>query len=221
MINLWIATLDNTDIVTRFGNQDMEFSNLALNEELFSAFHDWRKKLATSNKIFALWGGVFFESVSVSCAAWDAQRTANWPLFMSSIKVDTGFLEMLYSWNRHNYSESTTEFLRDMECLSRYGSKQLENGIAFCNRSGSDMNYVSVGYALEMAHKDLKTNTKRLDISGEAWQRVHALMPFLKRSKEAMHNIFGMDDIQVHQKHVPNLKKHSYFKGCHKCFCYG
>src|SRR5277367_929859 len=204
MIALWMKTISEPELQTFSTLEDID-SEIA--QELFSSFDQWRKDTAKGNKIFKLWGELFFDSMVTSCASWDSQRVGNWALYMSSIKAGSGFLELFYSWNRHYYAESVTEFLRDVSCLSSYHQSLLDKGIAFCNRTGTALNQVSVGYALEMAHKDLKSSTKRLDVDGLAWHRVHSVMPFLLKAKGLVNNIFGIgESLREHEKHIPDPK---------------
>jgi len=134
---------------------------------------------------------MFVEVVKIANACWWAQRTANWTLFLSAIKLDTGFLPYFPAWGRTHYQGAVPAFLRDLGRLNAEQKKMLEIGVAFGNTSGKG-HWSSLSYVTEYHNWLLKHYTPHLDREGEAWRKTSQNFAAIAAINEGVANVFSI-----------------------------
>ena len=111
-------------------------------EDVLKQYAEWLKTKSQNNLQLQLWLQ-FTDAVSISAACWIAQRAGSMELFIHTITSE-GFLPFFFSWNRHKYSHSITEYLRDIFLASDYEKFVMKSDCFFLNFNSGRVN-MSIG----------------------------------------------------------------------------
>ena len=109
---------------------------------------------------------------------WEAQRIANFDMYINSIKET---LPYLFAFNRYNYQQSALEFLADISLLGDYYTDLLRSGIMFESLASQPGKQMSCGYVLEIYNKIIKQITPNIDSTGSAWLRNLPRLAFIRQ----------------------------------------
>ena len=134
---------------------------------LQTGFQTFLKRLSDTDKSLSIYIEFYnFALLVIQC--WEAQRVANYDMYMNAIKES---LPYLFAFNRYNYQQSAIEFLADISLLGDFYIDLLRSGIMFESMSSQPGKAVSCGYVLEINNKIIKQITSKIDSSGSAWLR--------------------------------------------------
>jgi len=162
-------------------------------------------KKAKQNLRVHMWC-MFTDVVMMMNACWWGQRSCNWLLFTSSIKLDTGFLPFFSAWGRTHYQSATPAFLRDLGKLSDLEKAYLELGGALANITGKG-HWTSLMYVTEVHNWMLKHYTPHLDASGEAWKRTSENFSAIIAIHECIEGLFLQRRKTAEKEYTPNTKR--------------
>lgn len=170
---------------------------------IYCSFQNWVTRKESTSPSFKLWNQ-FFKAVTLSNAAWVAQRIGDWDLFHATITAD-GFSPLFFAWGRFNYDHSITEQLLLDSMDSPYESFVKANNAFFLRFKNSSV-LIPIGTKQEMYVKYTKGSILRFIQDSQVTKAVEILAP-VELNKQNLHEVLSLKNRYVHRLHYTSYKE--------------